>query len=594
MRYNITVLLKNSLLFRPRRTLLAASFIVMATMATLPFDPAAHAQNNGRVLDVQKRRVVVPDVRPADAGPTSDVLIIGGGVGGVAAADALIKRGYTVIIAEPTSVLGGQLTAQMVPLPDENSSIEKQPGPSTLAYRDLREAVRARCAVLPDVKPANAKNIGQCWVSRVSAPPQIWAEAINERLSFLMPPPGTNGVRRVYFRHVLRSVGKLANGKFNYADLVDLDTGRVTRIGARFLLDATEDGSALAIAGLPTVVGQEAASEYGEKHAPEEARPDWIQSFTYCFAVQYLPDGPRVLVEKPAEYEYFKSLGEYTLDYVYSERGVVTYKVFAPVKGGGGPFWTYRRLLAASSFTGGKSPDNDIALINWRGNDFHDETYLDKSPNEAARILERGRAFAQGFVYWLQNECPRDDETGFGYPEMQLLTGQQLPGAGDDGFALHPYIRESRRLKAQFTLTENHMGTDEFPADAKWGAEFDDSVGCALYAIDIHPTLGEPPLLVRALPYELSLGCFLTTSGPVNVLPAAKNIGATRLASASARMHPTEWLSGEVAGTLAAFCIQNDLDDPALVRNTPDLLRAFQTDLRNAGVSLSWREILGE
>ena len=564
---------------------------LLMTVSSLP---AARAQNNGLVLDVQKRRTVVPQVRPANAQPTSDVLIIGGGVGGVAAADALVKRGYSVIIAEPTSVLGGQLTAQMVPLPDENSHIEKQPGPSTLAYRELRDAVRARCALLPEVKPANAKNIGQCWVSRVSAPPVIWADAINERLETLPPADTETGPRRIYYRHVLRSVAKLANGKFNYADLVDLDTGRVTRVGARFLLDATEDGSALQIAGLPTVVGQEAASEYGEKHAPEEARPDWIQSFTYCFAVQYLPNAPHKMVEKPKEYEYFKSLGEYTLDYVYSERGIVTYKVFAAVKGGGGPFWTYRRLLAASSFVGGKSPDGDIALINWRGNDFHEETYLDKSPDEAVRVLERGKNFAQGFVYWLQNECPRDDDSGLGYPEMQLLTHENFPGTGEDGFALHPYIRESRRLKAQFTLTENHMGTDEFPADAKWGAEFDDSVGCALYAIDIHPTLGEPPLLVRALPYEISLGSFLTTAGSVNVLPAAKNIGATRLASASARMHPTEWLSGEVAGTLAAFCIKNDLDDPSQVRNTPDLLRAFQTDLRNAGVALSWREILGD
>ena len=571
---------------------LCAALAAPLLMTSSP--PAARAQNNGLVLDVQKRRTVVPQVRPANAQPTSDVLIIGGGVGGVAAADALVKRGYSVIIAEPTSVLGGQLTAQMVPLPDENSHIEKQPGPSTLAYRELRDAVRARCALLPEVKPANAKNIGQCWVSRVSAPPAIWADAINERLESLPPADTETGSRRIYYRHVLRSVAKLANGKFNYADLVDLDTGRVTRVGARFLLDATEDGSALQIAGLPTIVGQEAASEYGEKHAPEEARPDWIQSFTYCFAVQYLPDAPRKMVEKPAEYEYFKSLGEYTLDYVYSERGIVTYKVFAPVKGGGGPFWTYRRLLAASSFAGGKSPDGDIALINWRGNDFHEETYLDKSPEEAVRVLERGKNFAQGFVYWLQNECPRDDGSGLGYPEMQLLTDENFPGTGEDGFALHPYIRESRRLKAQFTLTENHMGTDEFPADAKWGAEFDDSVGCALYAIDIHPTLGEPPLLVRALPYEISLGSFLTTAGSVNVLPAAKNIGATRLASASARMHPTEWLSGEVAGTLAAFCIKNDLDDPSQVRNTPDLLRAFQTDLRTAGVALSWREILGD
>ena len=57
-------------------------------------------------------------------------------------------------------------------------------------------------------------------------------------------------------------------------------------------------------------------------------------------------------------------------------------------------------------------------------------------------------------------------------------------------------------------------------------------------------------------------------------------------------MHPTEWLIGEVAGTLAAFCIRRDIDDPSVVRETPELLSAFQGQLRQDGVSLYWSEIL--
>ena len=60
--------------------------------------------------------------------------------------------------------------------------------------------------------------------------------------------------------------------------------------------------------------------------------------------------------------------------------------------------------------------------MNWRGNDFHEESSLGKPLAEQARILERGKAFAQGFLYWLQTECPRDDGSGFGYPEIQLVT----------------------------------------------------------------------------------------------------------------------------------------------------------------------------
>jgi hypothetical protein len=142
-------------------------------------------------------------------------------------------------------------------------------------------------------------------------------------------------------------------------------------------------------------------------------------------------------------------------------------------------------------------------------------------------------------------------------------------------------------------LNENHLVASPDKPDAKWGTEFADSVGCALYAVDIHPAKGEPHLLFPALPYHIPLGSLLPAAGPVNVLPAAKNFGASRLALASARMHPTEWLIGEVAGSLAAFCLQNNVDDPAQVRNTPALLSAFQDDLRAHGVTLNWSEILG-
>jgi hypothetical protein len=495
-----------------------------------------------------------------------------------------------VILVEPTAMLGGQFTSQMVPVPDENSHIEKENGPSTRRYRELREQVRAAYAALPDVKPAAAKNVGQCWVSRVSGLPGVWEQAIRARLDAVS---GNFGVKRVYLRHQIRDVARYNDGRVAYADIVDLDTGRVTRIGAGFLIDATEDGAPLVLAGSPTVRGQEAKSEFNEPHAPDEARPDWVQSFTYCFTLLWQPDGQRTLVEKPAEYDYFKSLGEYTLDYVYSERGTVTYKVLTKAEGAGGPFWTYRRLVASSSFTDRPpSPAGDLALMNWRGNDFHEETYLGRPLDEQARVLARGKSFAQGFLYWLQNECPRDDGSGVGYPEMQLAGPDLVPGAGEDGFALHPYVRESLRLRAKETLDENDLVASAAEPGARWGTAFPDSVGCALYAVDIHPTKGEPHLLFPALPYHLPLGAFLPASGPPNVIPSAKNIGATRLASASARMHPTEWLCGEVAGTLAAFCLKRGLFDASPVRDDPALLAEFQQTLRAQGVTLYWSEIL--
>lgn len=550
--------------------------------ASLPDPAAAQARPTPRVLDIENLRAVSVGSRPNDV-PTCDVLVVGGGLGGVAAAEALARQGLSVILTEPTSKLGGQLTAQAVPVPDENSYIEKFPGPGTRSYLALRAQIRARYARTPGIVAGREQNVGGAWVSRVSGEPAAWEGAIRERLATL-------GIRRLLLRHQLVRIRRYpGNNRVQFADLADLDTGRITRIGAQYLLDATEMGDALALAGCPWTVGQEARAEYDEPDAPETARPEWIQSFTYCFGVRWIENGPKPIVEPPVEYSYFKSLGEYTLGYDYSDaRGRVYYKVFERVPGGGGPFWTYRRLIAAASFRNNSFYATDLSLINWRGNDFHEENPIGKPLDEQIRILARAKAFSLGFLHWLQTECPRDDGAGVGYPEMQI---DPLRMDTPDGFAVHPYIRESRRLQAEFTLTENHLAPDPANPDKKTGEPFFDAVGIALYAMDIHPSRGEPPFLSRALPYHLPLGAFIPRAGPPNVLPAGKSLGATRLAASSARMHPTEWLCGEIAGHLAAFCLQRNVE-PTAVRNTPDLLTAFQTRLRENGITTRWDEVL--
>ena len=54
----------------------------------------------------------------------ADVVIVGGGLGGCAAALAALENNLRVILTEPTDWIGGQLTAQAVP-PDEHPWIEQ-------------------------------------------------------------------------------------------------------------------------------------------------------------------------------------------------------------------------------------------------------------------------------------------------------------------------------------------------------------------------------------------------------------------------------------------------------------------------------------
>src|SRR4051812_50203973 len=70
----------------------------------------------------------------------TDVLVIGGGLGGVAAALAALRAGRSVVLTEEFDWLGGQLTSQAGP-PDEHSWGE-QFG-VTASYRALRDGIRA-------------------------------------------------------------------------------------------------------------------------------------------------------------------------------------------------------------------------------------------------------------------------------------------------------------------------------------------------------------------------------------------------------------------------------------------------------------------
>ena len=217
------------------------------------------------------------------------------------------------------------------------------------------------------------------------------------------------------------------------------------------------------------------------------------------------------------------------------------------------------------------------------------ESFIDKPLDDQVRILNRGRDFAIGFLYWLQTECPRDDGQGKGYPEMQPFTAAEEPLVDELGVALHPYIRESRRIIALETLTSVHM--EAISDDKRWGTEFVDSIGCAHYAIDIHPSANEPHLLHSVVPFHIPLGALIPINGPRNLVAGAKNFGASRLALASARMHPTEWLIGEVAGMLAAMSTRQDLH-PAKLRASDTQRNALLEHISAAGITRYWSQIL--
>jgi hypothetical protein len=200
---------------------------------------------------------------------------------------------------------------------------------------------------------------------------------------------------------------------------------------------------------------------------------------------------------------------------------------------------------------------------------------------DATWHLKEAKQLSLSFLYWLQTEAPTAKGT-LGYKGLRLR--KDVMGT-EDGLAKAIYVRESRRIKAEFTVLEQHVATDCRKSEKS--VQFDDSVGIGLYRIDLHPSTGGRNYIdIGCLPFQIPLGALIPIRME-NMLPACKNIGTTHITNGCYRLHPVEWNIGEAAGALAAFCI-NKKYTPREVYRTTAKRDDFQTNLKKHGIHLSW------
>ncbi|SCK57079.1 FAD dependent oxidoreductase [Streptomyces sp. WMMB 322] len=376
--------------------------------------------------------------------------------------------------------------------------------------------------------------------------------------------------------------------------------GETVTACAPFFLDATEHGDVLPAAGAEYVIGAESADEHGEPHAPATAQPANIQSFTVTFALSH-HDGEDHTIDRPATYDHWRTyrpdfwpgplLGflapiPSTLEPCQrwldpNPPGDPIDHLTDPARDNGDrELWMFRRILAAGLHTPG-SFDSDITLVNWPMNDYWLGPITETSDHDAAHHLHQARQLSLSLLYWLQTEAPRPDG-GTGLPGLRLrgdVTGTA------DGLAKAPYIRESRRIRALHTITENHVAANMAgPAGAP---HHHDSVGIGSYRIDLHPsTSGENYIDIDSVPFQIPLGTLL----PIrmrNLLPACKNPGTTHISNGCLRLHPVEWNIGEAAALLTAYCLEHHTE-PHHVNNHPTHRTHFHHLLNHEGIPHTW------
>lgn len=537
----------------------------------------------------------------------TDVCIVGGGTGGVAAALAVARNSRRCVVIEPTDWVGGQLTAQAVP-PDENRWIEYENGiPSaTGSYLHFRDAARQwyrdHRPLTDDALADKTLNPGNGWVSHLCIEPRIAHAVLMRELQ----PHVEAGRITIVLEHEPVSADVDAD-RVRAVTATGKD-GTSTTVRAAYFLDATELGDLLPLTGTGYRVGAEAKSEFGELRGHPVGDPNDQQAITWCFAMEHR-DGEDHTIAKPERYDFWRSfvppldtgwpgkLFDWTV--AGHDNGPPRLWQFKPAPQKPSPgeleMWRYRRISYRSAYIAGAAgAAPDVALINMVQNDYFLKPLLDVWPETKAAALTEAKQQSLCWFYWMQTEAPRfDGSDRVGFPGLKLR-GDEI--GTTDGFAKAPYIRESRRVDAQFIVHEGHVGTEQRRLEKRpdqtaspygMAEPFPDSVGIGHYRLDLHPSTGmRNSVYAQAAPFRIPLGA-LVPKRTLNLLAAGKCLGVTHVTNGAYRLHPIEWNVGESAGELAAFCLTRGCS-PADVRSQTALLREFQTELRKHEIPLDW------
>ncbi|MDB4703028.1 FAD-dependent oxidoreductase [bacterium] len=535
-------------------------------------------------------------VKPKRKELKADLVIIGGGLGGCAAAFSALSSGLRVIMTEETDWIGGQLTSQGVP-PDEHRWIESFG--CTRTYRKFRNAIRdyyrRHYPLTDNARDLKNLNPGSGSVSRLCHEPRVALACLES----LLAPFEVNGQLTLLVQ-TKPIAAELVSDNIRSVEVFNMGTGHSLILNGSIFADATELGDLLPLANCEFVTGTEGKKQTGELHMPDRVSPGNQQAFTMCFAVDHVV-GAEHVIDKPKEYDFWSGYipdlmpawpGR-LLDFSYTHPSSGASKQLGfnpkgPHKIGVINLWTYRRILAQSNFNPG-SGLRDISLINWPQNDYFLGNLVGVSDTERNRHIDRSKQLSLSLLYWLQTEAPRDDG-GEGWPGLRLR--KDVMGT-NDGLAKYPYVRESRRIRAMTTIVEQDcgrenralvMGEKESQVQAK---RYLDSVGIGHYQIDLHPSTGGDNYIdFAALPFELPLGA-LIPQRVSNLIASCKNIGTTHITNGCYRLHPIEWNIGEVAGHLAATAIANSVQPKAIWENGK-LLSSFRDFLHKIGVETSW------
>jgi len=425
----------------------------------------------------------------------TSVLVIGGTTGGTSAGIQSARMHVPTIIVEETPWLGGMITAAGVSATDGNHEL----------YSGIWEEFRTKLRI----HYGGAAALATGWVSYTQFEPHVGDQIFKSMAG------AEKQLSVIYGYHL---TGILKKGKKVTGAIFENEKREHLKILAEVVIDATDLGDGLAMAGAAYDLGMESRSVTGEACAPEKAN-DIIQDLTWAAILKDYGKGADKTIAKPLKYN----------PDLY--RGACTSADDAMLN-------DCQKMLNY-----GRLPNNKF-MINWpnKGNDIY-LNVVEMDWSHRKKALQPARDKTLGFIYYIQTELgfkqigPADDE----FP-----TADQL--------ALVPYHREGRRLRGVTRLTITDI-IDRYGGQPL----FRTGISVGDYPVDHHHgcNLNTPEIRFPAVPsFNIPLGALIPELID-GLVVADKAISVSNIINGATRLQPCVLLTGQAAGVVAALSVKN-------------------------------------
>lgn len=424
--------------------------------------------------------------RNPDKTVNCDILVVGGGLSGVATAYEGLLLGRTVCLTEITDWLGGQISAQGTSALDERPT-QRQLQFYSRGYSELRNRIQRKYGEL---------NPGDCWVSDSCFLPGDAHQIVTQMLKDAEKKG--RGKLQWFPNTVIKDLAISQDGKIinsavaiqhqpaknappintftlsqNIEDAYNYqNSDRFNKTIIRFVpkqtqgtapkwyvVDASETGEIIGLADVPYRLGIDARSYLEPSSSSAGNNPYCTQGFTYTFAMEATETPQQISI--PEFYNQYAPYFSYELKRLANYDLVFTYRrIWSPKKGKAAKF-------GGIGFT--TPTPGDISMQNWTwGNDYRPGTAEDNLIYTRQQLqatgqlnpggwmgglrtdtLRKGEEHALSYFYWLYGGNT-DSQLGAGVkqpqPNVRLLTGLNSPMGTVHGLSKYPYMREGRRI----------------------------------------------------------------------------------------------------------------------------------------------------